>query len=63
MTELFCAILIQTQNTCTRKCWFCKFGQQRKDEAITQMDWETIRRSLEPQGSALPREDILVQHQ
>ena len=47
MTELFRAILIETCNTCTRTCWFCKFGQERQDEAITRMDRETIRKILE----------------
>jgi radical SAM protein with 4Fe4S-binding SPASM domain len=47
MTELFRAILIETSNTCTRKCWFCKFGQERQDETITRMDWESIHKILE----------------
>jgi radical SAM protein with 4Fe4S-binding SPASM domain len=47
MTELFRAILIETRNTCTRRCWFCKFGQERQDESITRMDWETIHKILE----------------
>ena len=47
MTELFRAILIETRNTCTRTCWFCKFGQERQDESITQMDWETIHKILD----------------
>jgi len=46
MTDLFRAILIETCNTCTRRCWFCKFGQERQDDAITSMDWETIRKIL-----------------
>jgi radical SAM protein with 4Fe4S-binding SPASM domain len=47
MTELFRAILIETLNICTRKCWFCKFGQERQDEEISRMDWETINKILE----------------
>jgi radical SAM protein with 4Fe4S-binding SPASM domain len=47
MTELFRAILIETCNTCTRSCWFCKFGQERQDESISRMDWETIHKILE----------------
>lgn len=44
MTDLFKVILIETRNTCTRKCWFCKFGQERKDEAIIEMEWSLIER-------------------
>jgi len=47
MTELFRAILIETRNSCTRTCWFCKFGQERQDVATWQMDWETIQKLLE----------------
>lgn len=46
MAELFRAILIETRNVCNRKCWFCKFGQERQDSKILQMDWDTIRRIL-----------------
>ena len=28
---LFDIILIETHNICTRRCWFCKFGQKRQD--------------------------------
>ncbi len=28
---LFRIVQIETQNRCTRSCWFCKFGQARKD--------------------------------
>jgi radical SAM protein with 4Fe4S-binding SPASM domain len=44
MHNLFKVILIETRNICTRKCWFCKFGQERQDETSSQMDWETIER-------------------
>jgi 2-deoxy-scyllo-inosamine dehydrogenase (SAM-dependent) len=47
MTDLFRAILIETRNVCTRKCWFCKFGQERQDDGIVQMEWGTIRTILE----------------
>ncbi len=41
---LFDVILIETQNDCTRSCWFCKFGQQRQDAAHLRMSWATIER-------------------
>jgi MoaA/NifB/PqqE/SkfB family radical SAM enzyme len=44
MTTLFDVILIETHNTCTRTCWFCKFGQVRQDAAKSQMDWQMIER-------------------
>ena len=44
MTKLFDVVLIETRNVCTRDCWFCKFGQERQDEATVQMDWETVDR-------------------
>lgn len=47
MINLFRAILVETRNICNRDCWFCKFGQERQDGAITQMEWSTIRRILE----------------
>jgi radical SAM protein with 4Fe4S-binding SPASM domain len=40
--NLFNVVLIETQNTCTRKCWFCKFGQDRQDAKIMSMDDEII---------------------
>jgi len=46
-TPLFNVVLIETVNTCTRECWFCKFGQRRQDDGRAQMDWATIRRILE----------------
>jgi radical SAM protein with 4Fe4S-binding SPASM domain len=47
MTALFQAILVETLNACSRTCWFCKFGQERQDDAVSRMDWPTIRRILE----------------
>jgi radical SAM protein with 4Fe4S-binding SPASM domain len=44
MAKLFDVILIETKNVCTRTCWFCKFGQERQDDAIVEMDWQTIER-------------------
>ena len=44
MTPLFDVILIETQNECTRTCWFCKFGQERQDAERSQMSWPTIER-------------------
>jgi radical SAM protein with 4Fe4S-binding SPASM domain len=44
MTELFKVINIETRNTCTKACWFCKFGLERQDEALMEMDWPTIER-------------------
>ncbi|HTM07475.1 MAG TPA: SPASM domain-containing protein [Verrucomicrobiae bacterium] len=44
---LFKIILIETLNICTRKCWFCKFGQERQDGTRSEMDWPTIDRILE----------------
>ncbi len=45
-TELFQVIKIETHNACNRHCWFCKFGQERRDSRFVQMDWDTIRRIL-----------------
>lgn len=42
--KLFEIVLIETKNVCTRKCWFCKFGQERQDGEIREMDWDTIER-------------------
>ena len=44
--EIFRAILIETRTVCNRTCWFCKFGQERQDEKILQMEWDTILRIL-----------------
>jgi radical SAM protein with 4Fe4S-binding SPASM domain len=42
--QLFQVIKIETHNACNRHCWFCKFGQDRRDDRFVQLDWETIRR-------------------
>ncbi len=34
---MFNVIHIETQNLCTRKCWYCKFGQKRRDPSITRL--------------------------
>jgi radical SAM protein with 4Fe4S-binding SPASM domain len=44
MTELFKVINIETRNTCTKTCWFCKFGLERQDETLREMDWSLIER-------------------
>lgn len=38
---LFNLVLIETWNTCNRKCWFCKFGQLRS-EPRSKMTTETV---------------------
>ena len=40
--KLFNVVQIESHNTCTRKCWFCKFGQERQDAEILSMSDETI---------------------
>lgn len=42
--KLFNIISIETRNVCTRKCWFCKFGQVRQDETSVIMSWTTIEK-------------------
>lgn len=42
--KLFEIVLIETRNVCTRKCWFCKFGQERQDSETLEMDWNTVER-------------------
>lgn len=42
-------IQIETNNTCTRKCWFCKFSQVRQDPGFYEMSgplFETILSQL-----------------
>lgn len=46
MADLFKIILIETHNACTRRCWFCKFGQTRQDGHDDLMDWELIERII-----------------
>lgn len=43
--KLFRIILIETHNSCTRSCWFCKFGHDRP-EPRTRMGWSTIERII-----------------
>jgi radical SAM protein with 4Fe4S-binding SPASM domain len=44
MHQLFQVLAVETTNTCTRKCWFCKFGQKRQDEVREVMPWELIEK-------------------
>lgn len=44
MAPLFESLLVETSNTCTRKCWFCKFGLERQDPSKEKMSWELIER-------------------
>ena len=46
MSRLFKILIIETKNVCTRRCWFCKFGQERRDEAVVEMDWAVIERII-----------------
>jgi radical SAM protein with 4Fe4S-binding SPASM domain len=46
MMPLFNVVLIETQNTCTRKCAFCKFGIQA-DPDVVEMPIATIERIAE----------------
>ncbi len=41
---MFRVILIETHNRCNRKCWFCKFGQERQDPETSRMPMSTIER-------------------
>ena len=34
---MFEVVLVETQNTCNRSCWFCKFGNS-KQQAVVQLD-------------------------
>jgi radical SAM protein with 4Fe4S-binding SPASM domain len=45
--KLFNVLQIESHNTCTRKCWFCKFGQERQDPEIMFMTNETILKIAE----------------
>jgi len=46
INKLFNVILIETKNECTRKCWFCKFGQARQDKVTVKMDWHIVERII-----------------
>jgi MoaA/NifB/PqqE/SkfB family radical SAM enzyme len=60
MIKLFSVIQIETQNTCNRRCWFCKFGQERQDTEVTYLATEHIEKiaeelaSLDYQGRIFP---------
>ncbi len=41
-TGLFTVALIETVNCCTRRCWFCKFGQPRESAPRQHMSWNLI---------------------
>ena len=41
---LFNVVLVETHNLCTRRCWFCKFGQIRQDSEVQTMSNETLVR-------------------
>src|SRR5882762_556345 len=43
MPALFNVISIETHNQCTRECWFCKFGLERKEKA-SRMEWAVIEK-------------------
>lgn len=45
--QLFNLVLVETWNTCNRRCWFCKFGQPRAGEVRTRMSWQVIDKILE----------------
>jgi radical SAM protein with 4Fe4S-binding SPASM domain len=40
--SLFDVVLIETHNRCTRRCWFCKFGQERQDPERQDMSDEML---------------------
>lgn len=40
--KLFNVVQIETHNTCSQKCWFCKFGQERQDPEIMFMSDDII---------------------
>jgi MoaA/NifB/PqqE/SkfB family radical SAM enzyme len=42
--RLFSVIEIETHNRCTRRCWFCKYGQVRQDSDKTVMSDELIEK-------------------
>ena len=43
----FNVVLIETWNTCNRKCWFCKYGQERHDEKYVKMNWNMINKIVD----------------
>jgi len=44
LNPMFEVALIETRNTCTRTCVFCKFGQERQDEGISIIEDEVINK-------------------
>jgi len=44
--NLFQVVLVETKNVCTRRCWFCKFGQSRQDADTYEMSWNTIEKII-----------------
>lgn len=38
LAPMFEVVLVETRNTCTRTCNFCKFGQERQDEGLSTID-------------------------
>lgn len=47
---MFKIVQFETHNTCTRKCWFCKFGQERQDSETTFMPDEIIEKIADELG-------------
>jgi MoaA/NifB/PqqE/SkfB family radical SAM enzyme len=41
---IFTALAVETVNACNRDCWFCKFGQPRRDEPVSFMPWSLIKK-------------------
>lgn len=48
---LFDIVLIETHNICTRRCWFCKFGQERQDDQQQFLPDNLIAKIAEELGS------------
>jgi radical SAM protein with 4Fe4S-binding SPASM domain len=42
--QLFNVIEIETVNLCTRRCWHCKFGQERKDGPVKWLSNELLEK-------------------
>ena len=47
---LFRIVQIETQNSCTRSCWFCKFGQPRKDPVDLRLSTPVFERIVSELG-------------
>jgi radical SAM protein with 4Fe4S-binding SPASM domain len=50
-TPIFKSILIETRNDCTRRCWYCKFGQERKDESFNELAWPFVEKIVKDLGN------------